>query len=110
VAAVGLKTPNVSARHLLQAGVFVLAIGGVSFPNADRMPRDALNTPFSSVAMLEKLALLKMAFCSAPVFNSASLRRISAPPSPEPAGTSDPVDEYIRVAVRPWPSARPSDG
>ena len=29
-------------------------------------------TPFSSVAMLEKLALLKMAFCRAPALSSAS--------------------------------------
>jgi hypothetical protein len=29
-------------------------------------------TPFSSVAILEKLALLKMAFCNAPVFSNAS--------------------------------------
>ena len=29
-------------------------------------------TPFASVAMLEKLALLKIAFCSAPVFCSAA--------------------------------------
>jgi hypothetical protein len=29
-------------------------------------------TPFSSVAMLEKLALLKIAFCRAPVLRSVS--------------------------------------
>jgi len=29
-------------------------------------------TPFASVAMLEKFALLKIAFCSAPAFSSAS--------------------------------------
>src|SRR5436190_24172816 len=34
-------------------------------------------TPFSSVAMLEKLALLRMAFCSAPVLRSASWRLTS---------------------------------
>ncbi len=34
-------------------------------------------TPFSSVAMLEKLALLKMAFCKAPVLSTAALRRTS---------------------------------
>src|SRR5688572_13711074 len=38
-------------------------------------------TPLSSVAMLEKLALLRMAFCSAPVLRSASCRRTSAPAS-----------------------------
>ena len=34
-------------------------------------------TPFSSVAMLEKLALLRMAFCSAPVLSRAASRRTS---------------------------------
>src|SRR5580658_3864999 len=32
-------------------------------------------TPFSSVAMLEKLALLKMALCSAPALRTASSAR-----------------------------------
>src|SRR4030066_893628 len=35
-------------------------------------------TPFSSVAMLEKLALLRIAFCSAPVLSKAFWRRTSA--------------------------------
>src|SRR5438105_10702942 len=34
-------------------------------------------TPLSSVAILEKLALLKMAFCKAPAFSRTSLRRTS---------------------------------
>src|SRR5712672_157918 len=34
-------------------------------------------TPFSSVAMIEKVALLRIAFCNAPVFSKASLRRTS---------------------------------
>jgi hypothetical protein len=34
-------------------------------------------TPLASVAMLEKLALLKMALCNAPVFRSASVCRTS---------------------------------
>src|SRR6476619_1642390 len=38
-------------------------------------------TPFSSVAMLEKLALLKIAFCSAPVFSRAASRPTSVTPS-----------------------------
>ena len=39
-------------------------------------------TPFASVAMLEKFALLKIALCNAPAFSSAAfacLRRLSAP-------------------------------
>src|SRR5580698_7006044 len=34
-------------------------------------------TPLASVAMLEKLALLKIAFCKAPVFSSASALPVS---------------------------------
>src|ERR1017187_7206235 len=34
-------------------------------------------TPFASVAMLEKLALLKIAFCKAPALSRASSRRTS---------------------------------
>jgi hypothetical protein len=35
-------------------------------------------TPFASVAMLEKLALLKIARCSAPALSSASSARLRA--------------------------------
>ena len=35
-------------------------------------------TPFASVAMLEKLALLKIAFCRAPAFSSSSSARLRA--------------------------------
>src|SRR5918995_378509 len=38
-------------------------------------------TPLASVAMLEKLALLKIALCKAPVFSSASAWRTSPPTS-----------------------------
>src|SRR5438067_1913289 len=34
-------------------------------------------TPRSSVAMLEKLALLKIASCNAPVFSTTACRRVS---------------------------------
>src|SRR3989337_655037 len=37
-------------------------------------------TPFASVAILEKLALLKIAFCKAPVLSNASWRRTSVMP------------------------------
>src|SRR5712664_4296753 len=37
-------------------------------------------TPLASVAMLEKLALLKIALCSAPVWRSASVWAASVPP------------------------------
>src|ERR1035437_5658434 len=46
-------------------------------------------TPFSSVAMLEKLALLKIAFCSAPVLSRAASRRTSVTTSTVPAASSE---------------------
>src|ERR1017187_2460839 len=45
-------------------------------------------TPFSSVAILEKLALLKIAFCKAPVLSRASSRRTSVMTSTVPAASS----------------------
>src|ERR1017187_10216120 len=46
-------------------------------------------TPFASVAMLEKLALLKIARCRAPAFSSAAfafLRKVRSPAPSEDAG------------------------
>jgi hypothetical protein len=40
--------------------------------------------PFSSVAIIEKLALVRIAFCKAPVFSNASWRRPSTMPSALP--------------------------
>src|ERR1700680_3389843 len=44
-------------------------------------------TPFASVAMLEKLALLKIARCKAPVFSRASVCRTSMLSSAPSAGS-----------------------
>src|SRR3972149_8027429 len=41
--------------------------------------------PFASGAILEKLALLRIAFCKAPVLSKASWRRTSVMPSALPA-------------------------
>ena len=46
-------------------------------------------TPFSSVAMLEKLALFKIAFCSALVLSRAALRWTSVMTSPLPAVSAE---------------------
>src|ERR1017187_1979623 len=45
-------------------------------------------TPFASVAILEKLALLKIALCSAPALSSASSRRTLVTTSTVPAASS----------------------
>src|SRR6185436_13645083 len=49
-------------------------------------------TPLSSVAMLEKLALFRIAFCSAPVLSSAASRRTSAMTFPVVASSSRTPD------------------
>jgi hypothetical protein len=47
-------------------------------------------TPFSSVAMLEKLALLKIALCNAPASSSASSARLRAVTSSMARTSSSP--------------------
>jgi hypothetical protein len=55
-------------------------------------------TPFSSVAMLEKLALLKIAFCKAPVLRRASCPRISVTTS-NVFAASDAVGSLFFVGI-----------
>src|SRR5688572_2590048 len=52
--------------------------------------------PFSSVAMSEKLALVRIAFCRAPVLSSASWRRISLTRSAMPGSSA---------TTRPYPAS-----
>ena len=47
--------------------------------------------PFSSVAMIEKLALVRIAFCSAPALSSAAWRRDSATQSAAAASQGRPA-------------------
>src|SRR6202045_1425764 len=56
-------------------------------------------TPFASGAMLEKLALLKIAFCRAPAFSSTSSACLGELTSPAPSETP------IRVLVTSFPLA-----
>src|SRR6476620_1945214 len=56
-------------------------------------------TPFASVAILEKLALLKIAFCRAPAFSSTSSACLREVTSPAPPVTP------IRVLVTSFPLA-----
>src|ERR1700685_4516726 len=53
-------------------------------------------TPFSSVAMLEKLALLKIALCNAPALSSASSARLRGVASSIPG--DDPLTEGSMTA------------
>src|SRR4051794_19054690 len=60
-------------------------------------------TPFSSVAMLEKLALLKIAFCKAPVLSRASSRRPSVITSTVTAASSEIATSWFgRDTGRPY--------
>src|SRR6266436_3838754 len=52
-------------------------------------------TPFSSVAMLEKFALLKIAFCKAPVLSRAASRRTWVMASALPAPPSRKAERWI---------------
>src|SRR5260221_439790 len=68
-------------------------------------------TPFSSVAMIEKLALLRIAFCRAPVLSSASCRRTSAITFAVPASPSRAVSGSVTLVDKPnlrEPSREPS--
>src|ERR1017187_164881 len=69
-------------------------------------------TPFSSVAMLEKFSLLKIAFCSAPVLSRAASRRTSVTTSTVPAASSEMAGSWYCADMsqppsnlRPWPPA-----
>src|ERR1017187_6964333 len=61
-------------------------------------------TPFSSVAMLEKLALLKIAFCSAPVLSRAASRRTSVTTSTVPAASSEMAGSWYCADMSQPPS------
>src|SRR5271157_2681069 len=52
-------------------------------------------TPLSSVAMLEKLALLKIAFCKAPAFSRTSLRRTSVTTFSLPTAASEVAESWF---------------
>src|SRR5450759_463454 len=64
-------------------------------------------TPFSSVAILEKLALLKIAFCKAPVLSSASSRRTSVTTSTVPAASAEMAGSLDCADIFHPPSAYP---
>src|SRR5580704_17422600 len=66
-------------------------------------------TPFSSVAMLEKLALLRIAFCRAPVLSRAAARRISVTTSTVPAAPSTRTGSWHWVDIDQPPSPNPRE-
>src|SRR6187402_2497962 len=66
-------------------------------------------TPFSSVAMLEKFALLRIAFCNAPVLSKVCWRRTSVRPSALGASTWGvrPLRSFLIIVPAPqllWPT------
>src|ERR1035437_5723833 len=60
-------------------------------------------TPFASVAILEKLALLKIALCRTPAFSSASSCRTSVTTAKARAASSGVVESYLSAGMsQPW--------
>ena len=69
----------------MSAGVILFSTSAAAKPSMRSAPTLKIwITPLASVAMLEKLALLKIAFCRAPVLSKASWRRLSVMPSALP--------------------------
>src|ERR1019366_2007208 len=62
-------------------------------------------TPLSSVAILEKLALLKIAFCRAPALSSASLRWTSVTTSSLPAAAPRMTESWCFADMSQPPSS-----
>ena len=62
----------------MSAGVILFITSAAVYPSMRSAPTLKICiTPFASVAILEKFALLKIALCKASVLMSASWRRIS---------------------------------
>src|SRR5947209_1371789 len=62
-------------------------------------------TPFASVAMLEKLALFKIAFCSAPAVSTASCRLPSVMTSvPPPVSAAAELGLFLGMAFLERPN------
>src|SRR5450759_4220571 len=62
----------------MSAGVILFMTSAATYPSMRSAPTLKIwMTPFASVAMLEKLALLKIAFCRAPVLSKDSWRPAS---------------------------------
>src|SRR5471032_845661 len=73
------STLSASARAItswgsdMSAGVILFITSAAVYPSMRSAPTLKIwMTPFASVAMLEKLALLKIALCSAPAFSNAA--------------------------------------
>src|ERR1019366_2872971 len=81
-----LARATTSCGSEMSAGVILLITSAAVYPSMRSAPTLKIwMTPFSSVAILEKLALLKIAFCKAPAFSRASLRWTSMTTSSVPA-------------------------
>ncbi len=62
----------------MSAGVILFMTSAAAYPSMRSAPTLKIwMTPFASVAILEKLALLKIAFCRAPVLSKDSWRPAS---------------------------------
>ena len=95
-----LARATTSCGSEMSAGVIRSVTSAAAYPSIRSAPTLKIwITPRSSVAMLEKFALLKIAFCSAPALSSSCSPRLRAVTSSIASTTSPPC--------RPAPSLRP---
>ena len=89
----------------MSAGVILFVTSAAVYPSIRSAPTLKIwMTPLASVAMLEKLALLKMALCNAPVFSSASGERTSV------AASAGSVVLVRKESMCPWILMIPTSG
>src|ERR1019366_5737835 len=89
----------------MSAGVILSTTSMAVYPSMRSAPTLKIwMTPFSAVAMLKKLALLKIAFCSAPVLSRAASRRTSVTTSTVPAASSEMAGSWYCADMSHPPS------
>ena len=95
------RTINSCGSEIL-AGVILFTTSAAVYPSIRSAPTLKIwMTPFASVAMLEKFALLKIALCRAPVVSSASARPASVLLSALSAALFPTVGIHIRYLQFP---------
>jgi len=97
-----LARATTSCGSEMSAGVILFITSAAVYPSMRSAPTLKIwMTPFASVAILEKLALLKIALCKAPVLSKASWRRTSVMPAAVPAAglRTAGFEIFLRIAI-----------
>src|SRR6266581_3907032 len=85
----------------MSAGVILFITSAAVYPSIRSAPTLKIwMTPFASVAMLEKLALLKIALCRAPVLSRASVFPRSGSGPPRDAGNGVGTGVFMSGSAR----------